>query len=179
MYAQVHFRFQQGQPPILIPGTAMIFRTSAPQAAVVGGDSIAHFHNLKIGRDYGTVIEVDSGLADGDYVVAEPNDQLRDGQPVHAKIENEAGAPVGDTRSGQPIPPPPVQPDPKTQPGQLPRPNGPAGSAPGAPQAQTSAASPGQPQAPTARAKTSAPGYRPPPQLQEGFPAAPAASRPQ
>jgi multidrug efflux pump subunit AcrA (membrane-fusion protein) len=152
MYAQVQFRFQRSAPPILMPGTAMIFRTSAPQAAVVGGDSIAHFHNLQIGRDYGTVIEVDSGLADGDLVVAQPTDDLRDGQPVHARIQADNGAPGGDTRAGRPIP---------------------VGSG--------SSTAPQQPKAqpPQARAPTTA-AYHSPPQLEEGFPAAPPpAKRPQ
>lgn len=103
MYAEAHLRFERGNPPILMPGTALIFRTSAPQAAVIGSDSAVHFHNLTIGRDFGTVIEVDSGLADGDYVVAQPSDDLRDGQHVHVRVETQNGAPGGDTRAGAPV----------------------------------------------------------------------------
>ncbi len=98
MYAQVRFRFDRPNPPILMPAPALIFRTGSPQAAVVGSDSIAHFHNLTIGRDYGTVMEVLSGLLDSDYVVAQPSDDLRDGQHIHAK--REAAAPGGDTAGG-------------------------------------------------------------------------------
>jgi membrane fusion protein, multidrug efflux system len=104
MYGQVHFRFDQATPPLLMPGTSLIFRLHGAQAAVVGSDSALHFRNLLLGRDYGTVMEVDSGLTDSDYVVAQPSDGLRSGQRVHARMEPEAGAP-GDN-AGQPVPAP-------------------------------------------------------------------------
>ncbi len=100
MYAEVHFRFEQSTPPILMPSTAMIFRTGAPQAAVVAADSTVHFRDLRIGRDLGSVVEVDSGLVDGDLIVVEPSDDLRDGQHVH--VEPEAGAPGGAGWAGRP-----------------------------------------------------------------------------
>lgn len=92
-YGDIHFRFQQATPPILMPGTALIFRTSEPQAAVVGADSALHFRNLHIGRDFGTVMEVDSGLVDGDEVVAQPSDVLTDDQKVHAVVQEKAKSP--------------------------------------------------------------------------------------
>lgn len=95
MYAQVHFRFERQDPPLLMPATALIFRLSGAQAAVVGSDSVLRFSNLRIGRDYGTVMEVDSGLAPGAFVVAQPSDDLRDGVHVHARLEPEGGAPGG------------------------------------------------------------------------------------
>jgi hypothetical protein len=87
---------------MLIPATAMIFRTGSAQAAVVGSDSIAHFHNLRIGRDFGAVMEVDSGLADGAFVVTQPSDDLRDGERVHARPESESAAPGGGSPGGRP-----------------------------------------------------------------------------
>jgi membrane fusion protein, multidrug efflux system len=103
MYAEVHFRFSRPYPPILMPGTALIFRTEGAEAAVVGSDSIAHFHNLRIGRDYGTVMEVVAGLADGDMVVNQPSDALRDGQRVRARLIPESAQPPNDQRKGQQI----------------------------------------------------------------------------
>ena len=97
-YADIHFRFSRPSPPILIPGTALIFRTQGAQAAVVGTDSIAHFRSLRIGRDYGTVMEVVAGLAEGEFVVSQPSDALRDGQHVRARLapgETKADRPRG------------------------------------------------------------------------------------
>ena len=89
-YVDIHFRFSRLAPPILMPGTALIFRTQGAQAAVVGSDSIAHFRSLRIGRDYGTVMEVVAGLSEGDFVVNQPSDALRDGQHVRAREVRES-----------------------------------------------------------------------------------------
>jgi membrane fusion protein, multidrug efflux system len=165
MYGQVHFRFDRSAPPLLIPGTAMIFRLHGAQAAVVGPDSALHFRNLLIGRDYGTVMEVDSGLTDNDYVVAQPSDGLRDGQRVRARLEPEAGAP-GDAPVGQQIPAP-VMP-------------GPGGSAQPTGPSQTPSPPPSQPsRAPTATKPPAGSTYKPPPEVNEGFPGAPVERTPQ
>jgi membrane fusion protein, multidrug efflux system len=101
MFADIHFRFSRPSPPILMPGTALIFRTDGAQAAVVGTDSVAHFRNLRIGRDYGTVMEVVAGLADGDFVVNQPSDALRDGMRVRSRVQPEPRA--SDQRKGQQV----------------------------------------------------------------------------
>jgi multidrug efflux pump subunit AcrA (membrane-fusion protein) len=158
MYAEVHFRFQQAAPPMLIPATAMIFRTGSAQAAVVGADSTAHFHNLRIGRDYGPVMEVDSGLPDSVFVVTQPSDDLRDGEHVHARAEAESAAPGGQSPGGRPAEPViGVQPDGRA-------------TKPVASQSPTPAAKP-----PTAASTPTAAttGQRPSPQFQEGFPGSP------
>lgn len=89
-YVDIHFRFSRPSPPILMPATALIFRTQGAQAAVVGTDSVAHFRSLRIGRDYGTVMEVVAGLNEGDLVVNQPSDALRDGQHVRSRLVTEA-----------------------------------------------------------------------------------------
>jgi membrane fusion protein, multidrug efflux system len=105
MYADVHFKFDRPSPPILMPGTALIFRTQGAQAAVVGSDSVAHFHSLRIGRDYGTVMEVVSGLDEGDLVVNQPSDALRDGQRVRARLatDRSRAGNSNDQRHGQQV----------------------------------------------------------------------------
>jgi membrane fusion protein, multidrug efflux system len=102
-YADVHFRFSRPSPPILMPGTALIFRTQGAEAAVVGADSTAHFRTLRIGRDYGTVMEVVSGLIAGDLVVSQPSDALRDGQRVRARVGPDQIKAPGDQRRGQQV----------------------------------------------------------------------------
>ncbi|HWZ61086.1 MAG TPA: efflux RND transporter periplasmic adaptor subunit [Gemmatimonadaceae bacterium] len=168
MYGQVHFRFDRTSPPLLIPGTAMIYRLHGAQAAAVGPDSALHFRNLLIGRDYGTVIEVDSGLTDNDYVVSQPSDGLRNGQRVHARLEPEAGAP-GDNPAGTAVPPPAP-----SAAGRAPAP----ASAPATPAPATPA--PAAIPAP-ARSATKIPAgstYKPPPEVNEGFPGAPVPAPP-
>ncbi len=113
MYVQVHFSFVRATPPILMPSTALIFRTAGAQVAIIGNDSAAHFRTLRIGRDYGTVMEVVDGLNEGDLVINQPSDNLRDGQHVHAKVLDQEGPPSGDKPVSKPVvskfrPPPQV-----------------------------------------------------------------------
>jgi multidrug efflux pump subunit AcrA (membrane-fusion protein) len=157
MYAEVHFQFARATPPMLIPATAMIFRTGSAQVAVVGPDSIAHFHNLRIGRDFGSAIEVDSGLADGAFVVTEPSDDLRDGERVHARPESASQAPGGGSPGGRPANPG-SEGDSATQ-----KPV----SRPSTPAAQQ-----------RSPANAPAPARRIAPQLREGFPGSPAGDPP-
>lgn len=183
MYAQVRFRFDRPNPPILMPAPALIFRTGSAQAAVVGSDSIAHFRNLMIGRDYGTVMEVRSGLRDNDYVVAQPSDDLRDGQHIRAK--REPAAPTGDTSGGQPggqhpggpplgdtaakksLSPPPAAGQQRQQRGREPQP--PTGQQQ-ASQSQGRGNTAGNGGGNGGRNGGGNSGYRPPPQVSEGFP---------
>jgi multidrug efflux pump subunit AcrA (membrane-fusion protein) len=168
MYGQVHFQFDRTTPPLLMPGTSLIFRLRGAQAAVIGADSTLQFRNLRIGRDYGTVMEVDSGLTDGEYVVSQPSDGLRNGQHVHARLEPEAGAP-GDNPPGQPVPPPT---------GAAPRGGAPSSVAPSS--VAPSGATPSAGKAPPPRARPVPAGstYKPPPQVIEGFPGAPSQNTP-
>ncbi len=98
MYTDIHFRFSRPAPPILMPGTALIFRTDGAQAAVVGSDSVAHFRNLRIGRDYGTVMEVVAGLSEGDLIVNQPSDALRDGMRVRSRLSADKSLAPNDQR---------------------------------------------------------------------------------
>jgi hypothetical protein len=44
-----------------------------------------HYHKLVLGRDFGAELEVDSGLTDGDTVVLNPTDAVREGAVVETK----------------------------------------------------------------------------------------------
>jgi len=153
-YASAHFQFNRPSPPIMMPSTALIFRGNGPQAAVIGSDSSAHFHPLTIGRDFGSAMEVITGLADTDFVVNDPTDDLRDGQRVHAQVAAEAGAPGGNSPGGRPTAPIIDQPNSKEV-------KPPAG---GTGQAKGGAAKPAAP---------AAPAYKPPAQVQEPAPGSP------
>ncbi len=169
MYAEVHFQFARLAPPMLIPATAMIFRTGSAQVAVVGADSIAHFHNLRIGRDFGSVMEVDSGLADSAYVVTQPSDDLRDGERVHSRLEAAAAAPGGASPGGRPANPGAGGGGGGGGGGDTAQQKPVPGGSPRAGQAQASAPPPAPPPAPPRRET---------PQLREGFPGSPGGDPP-
>lgn len=83
MYAQVKLDTNRIKPPLLIPGDALITRASGTLAAVVSADHVIHLQNVTVGRDYGNTIEVANGLEEGDAVVVNPTDVVREGAKVN------------------------------------------------------------------------------------------------
>ena len=87
-YAQVHFDITTSHPPLVIPGNALIFRAQGTQVGVVDTNTnTVHLKDIKIGRDFGTKIEVASGLDENDAVILNPSDSLTDGAKVQVKTE--------------------------------------------------------------------------------------------
>jgi multidrug efflux pump subunit AcrA (membrane-fusion protein) len=102
MYATTSLVFDRSFAPIVMPSAALIVRTQGAQAAVVGPDSVIQLRQLEIDRDLGATLEVDSGLADGDMVVMNASDDLRNGQHVRPRPEPAAGAAGGQSAGGRP-----------------------------------------------------------------------------
>jgi len=82
-YAQVHFALKQQVQQLTIPTNALLFRTEGPRAAIVGQDGKVQLKTVALGRDFGTTVEILSGLSPGDSVVLSPSDSLEDGEQVH------------------------------------------------------------------------------------------------
>jgi hypothetical protein len=70
--------------PVLASGDTVVIRPDGPQVAVVR-DGVVHFQKIRIGRDFGHDIEVLSGLADGDLLVVNPGDDVREGVRVETR----------------------------------------------------------------------------------------------
>jgi RND family efflux transporter MFP subunit len=85
MYAKVRFALPHMVSVMMLPADALVLKTDGPQAAVVGPDHKIHFHKLIVGRDMGAELEVNSGLAEGDAVVLNPTDAIREGVTVETK----------------------------------------------------------------------------------------------
>jgi multidrug efflux system membrane fusion protein len=83
-YAQVHFGVKTTTARFSVPVNALLFRAEGPRAAVVGADGKVHLKPVVIGRDYGTDVEIISGLDSADSIILNPSDALEEGQPVHA-----------------------------------------------------------------------------------------------
>jgi multidrug efflux pump subunit AcrA (membrane-fusion protein) len=83
MYAVVSFVQVRGVPPLVIPGDAVVIRQDRPMVAIVRHQRI-QMVPIEIGRDYGPVIEVLSGLHEGDLVVVTVTDAVQPGVKVRA-----------------------------------------------------------------------------------------------
>jgi RND family efflux transporter MFP subunit len=85
MYAKVRFALPHMVSVMMLPADALVLKTAGPEAAVVGADHKVHFHRLVLGRDFGAELEVNSGLEEGDAVVLNPTDAIREGVTVETK----------------------------------------------------------------------------------------------
>jgi RND family efflux transporter MFP subunit len=81
-YAEVDLSGSQGNPPLIVPAAAIIFRTDGAQIAVVGPDNTVHLQKVAVGRDYGDRVEILQGVADGAMIVAVPGDAAREGAKI-------------------------------------------------------------------------------------------------
>jgi membrane fusion protein (multidrug efflux system) len=89
-YAQVHFDLNDPHPPMLIPGNALIFRAQGTQAGLVDDNGKVTIRDIKLGRDFGTKVEVIDGLTKTDQVIVNPSDSISDGQQVKVKKQDDA-----------------------------------------------------------------------------------------
>ncbi len=87
-YVQVHIRLPRGATSLVLPVTALIFRSQGMQVAVVR-DGKAELVPVTLGRDFGTEVEVTSGITEQDAVINNPPDSLSAGSQV--RVEPAAG----------------------------------------------------------------------------------------
>ncbi len=91
MYVNVGFTVERLESPLLISAPAIIQSSDGIQVAVVR-DGKAHFQKIELGRDFGTTVEVLSGLRPDDQVIGNPGERIGEGVAVKA-IENPASPP--------------------------------------------------------------------------------------
>jgi len=84
MYTQVDLAVPRRDPPLVVPGDTLVVRANGPQVAVVGADGTVHFQLVQLGRDFGDKLEILSGLHEGDQLVVNPGDSIREGAKVKA-----------------------------------------------------------------------------------------------
>jgi multidrug efflux pump subunit AcrA (membrane-fusion protein) len=81
-YAQVHLALQNPAPALALPVSALLFRPHGVTVAVVDNTRKTSLRTVTIGRDFGTRMEVTTGLAASDRVIDNPGDAISAGEPV-------------------------------------------------------------------------------------------------
>jgi RND family efflux transporter MFP subunit len=81
-YTEVHLKLPSTAVTYLLPVTALIFRANGLQVATVKNGTQAELTPITLGRDFGTQVEVVSGISDGDSVIISPPDSLVSGETV-------------------------------------------------------------------------------------------------
>ena len=84
-YTEVHMNVHQGVAPLIIPVSALIFRTQGLQVGTVvkgaNGDQ-AKLVQVTLGQDDGSTVQVIHGLSPDSQVIQNPPDSLIEGEPV-------------------------------------------------------------------------------------------------
>jgi len=94
MYCTVVLEAKRQSRPLIIPGDTLLIRPRGTTVVEVTPDHKVHYRRVLLGRDFGKSMEVLSGIEDGAWLVANPNDAVREGMqvnPVKLKPEETAG----------------------------------------------------------------------------------------
>jgi RND family efflux transporter MFP subunit len=130
-YAQVHLKLSGEHAALIVPVNVLLFRPEGVMAAVVQADR-AVLAPIKLGRDFGSQVEVVSGLNPTDSVILNPSDSLVSGAQVRVVQEAaKAEAPVKPqaTQPEAPKAEAPKMETPARSPATKPEPSGPARAA--------------------------------------------------
>jgi RND family efflux transporter MFP subunit len=89
-YAFVHLRVPPHPGAVTIPSNALLFRAEGLRTGVVRNGHV-ELTPITIGQDYGSTVEVISGLSARDTVIVNPSDSLANGAAVQLVAKNGKG----------------------------------------------------------------------------------------
>jgi RND family efflux transporter MFP subunit len=84
VYCNVELKIPRKAPALIVPASAIIFNQNGMQVAVVE-NGVVHLHKIAITADYGTEVEVNAGVRDGDQVILQPPVDIEDGGKVQIR----------------------------------------------------------------------------------------------
>jgi RND family efflux transporter MFP subunit len=83
MYVEADLHIPRQDPPLLLPSDTLTVRPQGTLVATLDSGNAVRFQRVVIGRDFGSQIEILSGLSAGQRVIANPNDSVQEGVKVH------------------------------------------------------------------------------------------------
>jgi len=84
MYAQIKFSLLATRRAVVIPVSALAVGSEGTQVLILRPDQTVHYQKVEVGHDLGKEVEILSGLAGDESVIANPTDALREGTRVQA-----------------------------------------------------------------------------------------------
>jgi RND family efflux transporter MFP subunit len=86
VYCMVELKIPRRTPHFVVPADAIIFNRDGVQVAVIKNGR-AEIRKVRVARDWGTQVEVDTGVKAGDQVILNPPITLIDGSRVQPRSE--------------------------------------------------------------------------------------------
>jgi RND family efflux transporter MFP subunit len=100
-YVQAELPIKGDQAAAVVPTNVLLFRPDGPRVALVDAAGHVHLAAIKLGTDYGTAVEVVSGLDLSSRIIVNPADSLADGDVVSVQA-----SPGAQSDAPAPAPPP-------------------------------------------------------------------------
>jgi RND family efflux transporter MFP subunit len=92
-YAQVTFKLPASVNTLRVPVNTVLFRGDTLQVATLDANHRVHLRTITEGRDFGTEIEVLSGVGANDTLIINPPDSIGDGAEVRVQTPQPANTP--------------------------------------------------------------------------------------
>jgi hypothetical protein len=89
-FTEVHLKIPSDIPTFIVPVSALVFRAAGLQLATVDNNTVK-LVSISPGRDFGSEIEVVSGLSGQETVIVSPPDSIIDGEQVRIAQPNPQG----------------------------------------------------------------------------------------
>jgi RND family efflux transporter MFP subunit len=84
VYCRVELKIPRKTPSLIVPSEAIIFNRNGLSVAVVQ-DGVVHIRPINEVRDFGTSVEVNAGVKEGDQVILNPAVDIAEGRKVRVK----------------------------------------------------------------------------------------------
>jgi multidrug efflux pump subunit AcrA (membrane-fusion protein) len=81
-YAQVRFTDTPITGVLSLPSNTLLFRSEGMEVGVVGPNGAVELRSVKLGRDFGQIVEILEGVTATDRVILNPSDSLAGGESV-------------------------------------------------------------------------------------------------
>jgi RND family efflux transporter MFP subunit len=81
-YAEVHLKLPRAESSFTLPVETLLFRSEGLRVVTVNENQRAELRLITLGRDYGTEVEVVSGLTGSELVIVNPPDFIVSGEEV-------------------------------------------------------------------------------------------------
>jgi RND family efflux transporter MFP subunit len=86
-YTEVHLKLKEGIPTLTIPVSALLFRQEGLRVAIAKSDNTAELKPVTLGRDFGDIAEITTGLTGEERVISNPPDSIIDGERLTVQTE--------------------------------------------------------------------------------------------
>ena len=92
-YAEVHLKLSSPTTSLILPVNTLLFRSEGLRVAIVKDGQRAELVPITLGRDFGSEVEVVTGLKGDESVIVNPPDSIVSGQAVRVLQQASPGGP--------------------------------------------------------------------------------------